>query len=138
MPGIRATSRSYASLYRAKSNAVQVTQRPYKAPIPEAVGTSFEQPPIIIVRDHILRPRCCHARKKRPRATIVPEAPSVPEVQHKGLRGFAQRTYRRVKRVGLFLLQATLFVSSIMPRISVGIGINPVWPDTWPSFMRRR
>lgn len=141
MPGIRATSQSFARAHRVANEQgpdaqVPVPKGPRKTPRPTAKAWGYDAP-TIVVHNHMPRPRCCHTRKKRPRAKTT-AAPSVPEVPLTGWRGVAQRNYRRAKRAGLFLLQAAMLISSMLPRVSVGIGINPVWPESWPSFMRRR
>lgn len=147
VPGIRAKTHSFVSQHRAmQPERPKATGEP-SAPKPEARQARARKPsakvwgydaPTIVVHNHVPRPRCCHARKRRKASPLAPKAPDAPEVPLTGYRGVAQRAMRRAKRVGLFLLQAAMLVSSLMPRVSVGIGINPVWPDTWPSFMRRR
>lgn len=155
MPGIRANYVSYAKSHAHRytpplspplsptssgsgSDTFTRKARVPSAPSVPTVTTRNTAQPIIIVHNHIPKHRCCHGRKRaglRPRKV---EAPKPPEVTLPGWRGKAQRCFRWCRRMGLYVLQAGILLSSLVPRINIGIGINPVWPESWPSFLRRR
>ncbi len=135
MPVIRARTQSYSSLYRMMEG--QTTPKKNQRPKVRVEVKGKTERPIIIVHNH-LPPVSCNAHRRRRKVTEPPRPPSVPEVVPPGWRGCLYRGKKYGRRVAVFVVQAMMLVSSCMPRVSVGIGINPIWPDTWPSIFRRR